>query len=151
MYEILMSMRGPFVIGLLLGVAYTRGACIALDIGPLLRHGTFFLAILAGAGVYLHWPNVIAGSVVGIGVCVVVALRLCWLKHCLPYQLRRSTLAARRGEEEPGLGFVDGLWVMSYRNGQTMCYDTNGKIRRIGFPDGSQWDLVDAHSNSASV
>ena len=149
MREILMAQLGPFVMGALLGIAYTRGACMTLNIASSVWKMALVLVGLAALASYVGFQVVTAAMVVGVGLSVVIMIKLAYMKYRLPRQLAVASLAARPGEEEPGVGRVDGLWVLCYSNGQTFAYDQFGKLKRIGFPDGSQWELVEPRVESS--
>lgn len=148
MPETLMSMLGPFVMGVVLGIAYTRGACMTLNIRSYVWGMALVLLAGAGIAIYSEWNNIAAGSVLGVGLCLVLLAKLAYMRYRLPFELAVDSLAARAGEEEPGLGLVDGLWVMCYSSGQMLSYDRLGKLKRITFPDGSQWELCELKDGS---
>lgn len=148
MQATLLGLAGPLVAGVVLGIAYTRGVCMTLNIRPVVRGMALGLAALAAVASWMQWQNFAAGSTLGLGLCLVLLLKLACMSYRLPYQLATPSLAARPGEEEPGIGRVDGMWVMCYSNGQSLSYDREGKLKRITFTDGSQWELCDLKPSS---
>lgn len=141
MANTLASLMILLVLGLGIGFAYTNGACLTLNMGRFIRRFMLCLLIAAGIGLYLNWMQVTCASVVTLGICLAVQMRLLWLLLNLPWHLQRRPMAARPDEETPAAGKIDGHWALCYESGQHMCYDERGKLCRIGFPDGTHWDL----------
>lgn len=148
MQEILQSLSICFLLGIFVGFAYTRGACLTLSLYGFVGKSMLVLVALLMLGLYFEWQKLGFSSTMALGISTAVLVRLSYLKLTLPWQLQRK---GRPGEEEPGIGVLEGLWTLSYSNGQTVSYDRLGKMCRIGFPDGSCWELSDDNRSGTAV
>lgn len=139
MQETLQSLSVCFLLGCFVGWAYTSGACLTLGLFRFSARTALVLAALIAVCVYFEWQKLAFASTVGLGIFVVLLLRLSYLQLVLPPQL--ACRKSRPADEEPGIGVLEGKWTLCYSNGQTMSYDEKGRLCRIGFPDGSCWEL----------
>ncbi|MBX9689544.1 MAG: hypothetical protein K2X27_22735 [Candidatus Obscuribacterales bacterium] len=143
MPEFLDNLMIAGALGAFLGIVYGRGACLTLDLDKFSKWLGLSFALASLLMAYLSWTQFSMSSATGAGICLVFYLRVKCLRYCLPYQLKKASLAARPGEEEPGVGFIDGYWTLCYRNGMALSYDYRGRLRRVLFPDASIWELLD--------
>jgi hypothetical protein len=139
MQETLQSLSVCFLLGCFVGWAYCSGACLTLGLYRFTGKSVLALVALVAVCVYFDWQKFAFAGVIALGISSSVLVRLSYLQLILPPQLARRS--SRPGEEEPGIGVVEGNWTLCYSNGQTMSYDKKGKLCRIGFPDGSSWEL----------
>jgi hypothetical protein len=139
MQETLQSLSVCFLLGCFVGWAYCSGACLNLNLYRFVGKSVLALVALIALSVYLDWQKFAFAGTIAVGISTALLVRLSYLQMTLPWQLARRK--SRPGEEEPGIGVLEGKWTLCYSDGQTMSYDQKGKLCRIGFPDGSYWEM----------
>lgn len=135
-------------LGLMVGFQFGRGATFERSLIKGLWTNLFVVLAIFGLACLLKMESFGFAMAVGVGIVAAVIGRIQLMLWWMPRSLRATSLAARPGESEPCIGYIDGKWVLSYTDGTVIRYDKNGSVSEIDFANASDWKLEPSSSKA---
>lgn len=127
-------------LGLILGFLCSRARSFQRMLIKVLWLYVFALIALIVFCLHMKWDCAAFCSAVAWGAVLAALVRAKWLSSLMPINLRMTALADCPAGWEPSIGYIGGMWVLTYIDGTVLKYDQRGYLVSADY-FGAEWRI----------